>query len=356
MPRSSSAEQQIQRASERSAEPATCLPAQLDVLIVDNDDASREALRAAIVRLGHRCRSAETGREAIKAHRERRADVIVSDWRIPGIDAMDLCRRVRALDGPTYTYVLVVSARAEKRDFIEAVRAGAEDYLPKPVDPDDLEARLIAAGRVVHACRQLAERNVVLRHDSQAFFRVARIDALTQVANRLKLEEDLEALQAHVSRYRRRTTVAMCDLDSFKLYNDRYGHLVGDDALRRVAHAIRSNVRRADQVYRYGGEEFLIIMPEQSPADVAVALERVRAAVEGLALAHAPRARHPVLTLSIGVAAIDPVGHDSVRDAIALADEALYGAKASGGNGVRRAPRIERRLAQGANDPGSMER
>jgi DNA-binding response OmpR family regulator len=147
--------------------------AHLDVLVVDDEFATRAGLCAAVIRLGNNCRGVARGLEALEAHNERRADVIVSDWRMPGIDGMELCRRVRALDVGTYTYLLFTSGHASKRDFVDAVRAGADDYLPKPVDLDDLEARLIAAARVVCAYRQLAERNVVLRHDSQAFFRAA---------------------------------------------------------------------------------------------------------------------------------------------------------------------------------------
>jgi diguanylate cyclase (GGDEF)-like protein len=284
--------------------------------------------------LGHRCRVAANGLEALAAHMEYRADVIVSDWTMPGIDGMELCRRVRALDGGTYTYLLFTSGHARKRDFVDAVRAGADDYLPKPVDLDDLEARLIAAARIVGAYRQL-DRNVALRHDSQVFFRAARVDPLTQVANRLQLEEDLDALQAEMSRSARGATVAMCDLDGFKRFNDRYGHPAGDQALQRVAHAIRSSIRRADQVYRYGGEEFLVVLPEQSLAHATAAMERARAAVEGLAILHAPGARLRFLTVSVGMASVEPAGGRSVREAIARADQALYRVKAGCGNGVR---------------------
>jgi len=310
----------------------------LDVLVADDDPYSRAALCSAVVRLGHRCRTVTSGLEALEAHGERRADVIVTDWAMPDIDGMELCRRVRELDGGTYTYLLFTSSRAGKRDFVEAVRAGADDYLPKPVDLDDLEARLLAAARVVSAYRQLEKRNVVLRHDSQAFFRAARVDPLTHVANRLRLEEDLEALQAQISRYGRHAVLAMCDLDDFKRYNDRYGHPAGDLALQRIAHAIRGSLRRADQVYRYGGEEFLVVLPEQTPADAVAAMDRMRAAVEGLAITHAPGARQPIVTVSVGLASIDSAEDHSVKDAIERADEALYRAKAEGGNRVRGAP------------------
>jgi diguanylate cyclase (GGDEF)-like protein len=321
------------------AEPSQPLPAvfPLDVLIVDDDPRSREALCIAVGRLGYRCRGAADGREALAAHQRRRADVIVSDWAMPEMDGMDLCRRVRALDGGTYTYLLFVSGHAAKRDFVEAVRAGADDYLPKPVDLDDLEARLIAAGRIVGAYRQLAERNVVLRHDSEAAYRAARVDALTGVANRLQLEEDIEVLQPKVSRYGRLAAIAMCDIDGFKRYNDHCGHPVGDEALRRIAGAIAGGLRRADRVYRYGGEEFLVILEEQPIAAALAAMDRVRATVEVLGIEHAPSARLPVLTVSVGVASIEPAAERSVQDAIARADRGLYRAKAAGGNTTARA-------------------
>ncbi len=316
--------------SDRKDAPSPARP--LDVLVVDDDPPAREALATAIESFGHRCRLAADGIEALAMHRARPADVIVSDWRMPGMDGMDLCRRVRALDGGTYTYLLFTSARASKRDFVDAVRAGADDCLWKPIDIDELEARLIAARRVVTAYRSLAERNVDLRRDSQTFFLEARVDSLTGVANRLRLEEDIEALQAQVTRYKRRVSVAMCDLDRFKRYNDHYGHLAGDEVLRRVAEAIRANVRRADQVYRYGGEEFLVVLPEQAPGEAAAAMDRVRMAIERLRIAHSPDAGQSVLTISVGLAPIASQGASSVRDAIARADRALYRAKAEGRN------------------------
>ena len=221
------------------------------------------------------------------------------------------------------------------------MRAGADDYLPKPIDLDDLEARLIGAARIVRAYRQLARSNVVLHHDSEVSFRAARVDPLTQVANRLQLEEDIEALQSKTSRYGRPVVVSMCDLDGFKRYNDRYGHPAGDEALRRVAQAIRSTLRRADQVYRYGGEEFLTVLHEQFMAAAVAAMERVRAAVEGLAIEHAPGSRFPLLTVSVGVASVDPAEEHSVQRAIVRADEALYRVKGSGGNRVFSSPTRE---------------
>lgn len=314
--------------------PATALDV-LDVIVADDDLDSRQAVCAAIRALGHRCRGASTGLAALDEHRAHRADVIVSDWRMPGIDGMELCRRVRALDAGTYTYICFMSGHARKRDFVDAVRAGADDYLTKPIDLDDLEARLIAAARVVRAYRRLALSNVELRHDSQTYFRAARVDPLTHLANRLRLDEDLALLDAQRARYGRPISVAMCDIDQFKRYNDHHGHLAGDEALRRIAGAIRHSLRTGDHVYRYGGEEFLVILPEQTEETAAAAMERVRAAVEALAIAHAPGAARPVVTISIGLTPVDAAKDRAVRDAIARADRALYAAKAAGGDLVR---------------------
>jgi diguanylate cyclase (GGDEF)-like protein len=124
----------------------------------------------------------------------------------------------------------------------------------------------------------------------------------------------------------------MCDLDGFKRYNDHYGHVAGDEILRRVARAIGSGLRKADRIYRYGGDEFLVILPEQFPGHASKPMDRARKAVEVLDIAHAPGRPHPSLTLSIGLAATSSKTERSVEDAIERADHAMYRAKAAGGN------------------------
>jgi diguanylate cyclase (GGDEF)-like protein len=304
----------------------------LHVLVAESDAHARDALRGAIAAFGHDCQVAASTSEALAAHRAAPADVFIADWRTLGLECSELCRRVRSLHRRAYTYVLFTGEAASKRELVDAVRAGADDYLSKPIEIADLEARLLAASRVVAAYRALATRNADLRRDRRTCFRSARVDAVTRVANRLRLDEDLEALQGLASRYRRRASIAMCDVDGFKRYNDHYGHLAGDYALRRIAHAIRTSVRRSDAVYRYGGDEFLVVLHEQGQAEAAVAMARVRAAVESLSIAHSPQARRAVLTLSVGLAPVLPGGEHSVVDAIAEADKALYRAKAGGGN------------------------
>jgi len=125
----------------------------------------------------------------------------------------------------------------------------------------------------------------------------------------------------------------MCDVDRFKLLNDSYGHVAGDDALRHIARAARESLRRGDQVYRFGGDEFLVLLPEQGRVQAGAAMERVRAAVEALRIAHAPEARLPIVTISIGLAVMAG-GTRTVQEAIMSADRALYRAKGAGGNSL----------------------
>jgi diguanylate cyclase (GGDEF)-like protein len=216
-----------------------------------------------------------------------------------------------------YTYVLVLSGAAGEEAAREAMEAGADDVLHKPLDPADLERKLIAAERVTTLHRRL--------HAD------ARHDPLTGVGNRLRLAEDLEVVCGRVERYGHAYCVAMVDVDRFKAYNDASGHRSGDDVLRAVASALRDTVRTGDTIYRYGGEEFVVLLPEQTLDGAARAGERLRAAVEGLALPH-PEGRS--VTVSVGVAGLGD-GSCSPDELFELADQALYEAKAAGRNQVQ---------------------
>jgi diguanylate cyclase (GGDEF)-like protein len=320
------------RASASYADASSGRP--IEVMVVDPDARLRTWLGSRITGLGYRCRLASRGLEALRMHRAKAADVFVVDWELDDDEGLELWRRLRARERGRYTYVLCTSELAAKLDAVEVVRAGADAFLPKPVDAEELEARLVAAERVVRAYRELADRNVDLRHETRAFFVSARVDPLTGIANRLRLEEDVRTLQGQMSRYGRDASIAMCDVDSFKKYNDHHGHLRGDDALRRIASSIRTSLRTADDVYRYGGEEFLVVLREQGLDAASAAMDRVRLGVQRLGIPQAPDAPLPVLTISVGTARIERHGTQTVREAIDRADRALYRAKAEGGNRV----------------------
>ncbi len=305
----------------------------LRVLVVEDDDGARETLVNAIRHMGHDCRGARDGLEGWELHRNERADVILSDWMLPGMDGLELCRRTRVTrDQGSYTYFIVVTSFHDREHFIRAMEAGADDYYSKPVDLDELRTRLVAAARMLEVYRELAEKNALLRRDSQASFRLARLDPLTQVANRLSMDEDLRALWARAKRYGHHYSIAMCDLDRFKAFNDHFGHLAGDDALRRVAGAMRTELREGDGLYRYGGEEFVILLPEQGLVQAAHAMNRVREAIRNLAI---PAPNDGPLTVSIGIAELDAEHDGSADDWLRRADGALYHAKEAGRDRIR---------------------
>jgi diguanylate cyclase (GGDEF)-like protein len=309
---------------------------QTRVLVVDDDDDFRGALRAALIDLGYTCVAAKAGDEAWWLHRSIRFDVVICDWMMPGMDGLELCRRIRLHSGDRYTYLILMTGLADKAHVVQGLREGADEYLTKPFDLDLLQARLVSARRVIDHERKLFTRNALLQRNGERAFQAARADALTRLGNRLRLDEDLAALAGRASRYGHRYSLALSDVDHFKRYNDRYGHLAGDAALRRVAEAMHESLRAGDVLYRFGGEEFVAILPEQALADAAIAMERVGAAVARLRIAHEDNRPFGVLTISTGVAELVLNSGSSQEDWLRRADVALYRAKRQGRNRVIR--------------------
>jgi diguanylate cyclase (GGDEF)-like protein len=302
------------------------------VLVADNEPSSRLLAEMALRDLGHECDTVTDGAEAWDAFRSYRPDVVIGDLAMPGLDGLELCRNIRAHPGG-YTYFILVTGQGMRDQIVEAMNAGADDYLIKPLDPGDLRIRLIAAARVTSLHRQLAKQHTELEVLKDELVAVARRDPLTGLGNRRALQDDLDLLEARVGRYGHRYCIAMLDVDHFKSYNDNYGHQAGDQILVAVATQIRSQARAGDGLYRYGGEEFLCVFPEQSLANGVQATQRMRTAVQGLAIPHA-YSSHGVLTLSAGVATLDPAYSHSADEVLKKADEALYRAKRLGRNRV----------------------
>ena len=250
------------------------------------------------------------------------------------MDGLDLCQRVRASQRETYTYFMLLTSLEGKQHFMQGMQAGADDYLTKPLDREELRVRLQVAARVTSLHHQLAEKTRELERANHALAESARRDPLTGLGNRLQLREDLYRLQRWLDRYGRGFGVALCDVDRFKLYNDRYGHVAGDDVLQRISRSVAETIRSGDMAYRYGGEELLIIMPEQSAETSLIAMERVREAVERLAITHVANRPYGVVTISVGLVAIGQ-GEQLPWDVVLnRADAALYRAKAEGRNRV----------------------
>jgi diguanylate cyclase (GGDEF)-like protein len=304
------------------------------ILIAEDDALSRILLKIAVEQSGHDCLVTEDGAQAWELFQGSHVDVVISDRLMPGMDGIELCRRIRQAPQRGYTYFIFLTALGQQQQLLAGIEMGADDYLTKPLNHNDLRMRLLVAARITALHQQLAEQQREMEHLNAQLFAQARRDPLTQLGNRLQLQEDLDLLAGQMERYGHRYCAVMCDVDHFKAYNDHYGHLAGDAVLQAVGRTIARSCRSGDLVYRYGGEEFLLILPEQSLAAAMMATERTRAAVEQLGLAHAAKLPAGIVTISAGVAALEPHTGTSVHRWLRAADSALYRAKAAGRNRV----------------------
>jgi diguanylate cyclase (GGDEF)-like protein len=296
------------------------------VLVADDDPGSLLVAKAAVERSGHECLAAADGDEAWALYLAHQPDVVVTDWMMPGMDGLALCRAIRAREADLYTYIVLLTSQGSRDDVLAGLEAGADDYVTKPLDPFVLHARLLVALRVTTLHADLARYRKMLAQQ-------ARTDPLTGLHNRLKLSEDLERLHARSVRYAEDYCVAMCDVDNFKSYNDIYGHQAGDLALRAVAAALAGQARTTDGVYRFGGEEFLLVLPNQSQLGAKALMERALDSVRDLKIAHSgdPLGQ---LTLSAGISAFTAENRLDAETLLGEADAALYAAKAAGRNRV----------------------
>jgi diguanylate cyclase (GGDEF)-like protein len=303
------------------------------ILVADDEPTTRLIAQAALDDLGHDCLTVPDGARAWDAYRAERPDVVISDWMMPGMTGPQLCRNIRQQPARDYAYFIMLSVNGTSGDIFEGMTAGADDYLVKPLDINDLEARLVVAARVTALHGELAQQRSELDGLNQDLASIVRLDPLTGVGNRRALQEDLDLLDEQLKRYGDGYCLALLDIDLFKSYNDTYGHQAGDLALRAVATQLSHQARSGDRVYRYGGEEFLCLFPEQSLASGARAVQRMRTAVERLAVLHVNNPRG-VLTISAGLAVQDPEQPRLAAQVFKEADDGLYRAKKLGRNRV----------------------
>ena len=227
---------------------------------------------------------------------------MISHRWMPGIDGIELCRRVRARQNDNkYVYFIFVTSSGDKRRIVDANQAGADDYLVKPLDMDQLATRLVVPERITRLHERIAAQQAQLELLNRRLFDQARTDPLTGLYNRLKLREDLDLLSAKAGRRPGPYCALMFDIDNFKAYNDTYGHLAGDKVLATVAGLLLKTLRQGDQAYRYGGEEFLVLLEKTLLPQAVLVAESCRQAVQALELPHAASPQR-IVTVSVGVA------------------------------------------------------
>ncbi len=298
----------------------------MKILVADDDPLNRHLLQGLLTTWGYEMIFASDGEEAWQILRQKNAPKLaILDWMMPGKDGTEICREIRNYQDSSYTYILLLTANLDKEDIITGLEAGADDYLTKPFNPNELRARLRAGRRIIELQEQLHAAYEQLR------FQAAH-DTLTGVKSRAAI---LEALQAELARARRRQDpvgILLADLDRFKEVNDTFGHLAGDAVLRETAKRMLSSVRSYDTVGRYGGEEFLIVVPGCDVSSLVNRAEALRMAVA----AESVKTREGLIsiTVSLGVTVGGGSRPTDVEPLLRAADTALYQAKNNGRNRV----------------------
>ena len=303
------------------------------ILIAEDDTVSRLIIEAKVAQLGHDFVSAANGEEAWQVFQQDSVGVVISDRSMPGMNGLELCRRVRSWPGSNkYIYFIFVTSSSDKNRVLDANEAGADDYLVKPLDTVQLATRLVVAERITRLHERLASQQSQLEVLNRQLFDQARMDPLTGLHNRLKLREDLDLLAQRNVNDAGLLCALMFDVDNFKSYNDTYGHFAGDEILTRVADILLKNLRQDDRKYRFGGEEFLVILEGTPLREGCRAAELCRNAIQNLQIPHAASAQ-TIVTISAGGAQWAQTD-ETVNAWLKNADAALYQAKSLGRNRV----------------------
>ena len=312
----------------------------MKILVVDDDPVAAFALLSLIEDLGHSVELADDGLHALRHLEAAHFDVVFSDWMMPGIDGIELCRRLRDRQTGPYVYVILVTSRDASEDRWKGLEAGADDFLIKPADLGDVRARLIVAQRILAMQAKLRETMqnleaayVELGKANSQLHTLASTDGLTDINNHRSFQDRLRQLTAAAIRTSTPLSLLILDLDNFKAYNDTFGHPAGDEVLKRIARILGDEARDSDHVARYGGEEFVVILPDTGEDAARAAGERFRAAIE------AADWRLRTITASIGVSTLEGPSMDPAS-MIEQADRALYASKKAGRNCVVHANNI----------------
>jgi two-component system, cell cycle response regulator len=292
------------------------------ILIADDDVLSRRMLELTLQKLGHEVIVVSGGAEALQQLSVADAPrLAILDWVMPELDGLDVCRLLRKRQDP-YVYVILLTARSEHKDIVTAFDADVDDFLAKPFDASELRARLRSGARILELQEGLLRSQEELR-------RQATHDHLTGTLTRRAVVHQLDLELRRAARDGSSIAVLLADLDHFKRVNDEYGHSAGDAVLLEAAARMRSVLRGHEAIGRYGGEEFLIVLPNCGPSEAATVAARACLALSTTPIEAAGSTLR--MTMSVGIATA-PVGADSARDLVDSADQALYRAKAAGRN------------------------
>jgi len=315
----------------------------IKVLLVDDQLLVGEAVRRALLQEPkvefHYCANPT---EAIRVAKEIKPTVILQDLVMPNVNGLDLVREYRADPATRGTPIIVLSSKGDPTVKSDAFQAGANDYLVKLPDQIELIARIRYHSMAYvnqlqrdEAYRALRESQQQLMETNRELERLTNVDGLTGLSNRRYFNEYMDAEWKRAARSNKPLSILMIDVDHFKLYNDTYGHIAGDDVLRKVALALKQGCRRStDLAARYGGEEFAVVLPETPFAEIQRLGEKICQAVEALGLPHSASSAGKCVTISVGGSTTVPQHGEAFSQLVDTADKALYEAKRAGRNRV----------------------
>ena len=294
-----------------------------NILVVEDDKDSRELLKTYLMKWNYRVYEAYNAQNAFEILKKKRIHIALIDWILPGISGIEICNKLRENHKDSYLYIIIITGKKTKDDVVEALSNGADDYIMKPFNFEELKLRIEAGIRIVNFQENL-------KSCYEELYKQTIEDSLTGLLNRKTI---LEKLQIELERHKRldsELSIIMCDIDYFKKINDTYGHLAGDYILKKVGEIFRNNLRRYDFAGRYGGEEFLVILPHTNIFTAKKVAERIKLEVEKKIFNYG--SNKIKITISFGICSSKYV--KSLEDIIFKADKALYYAKSKGRNRI----------------------
>jgi diguanylate cyclase (GGDEF)-like protein len=296
----------------------------LSVLVVDDSPVCRKLVEQALEAQEYCVTFAKSGREALDIFAQQASDIIVTDWMMPDVSGVELCERIRRTE-LAYTYVILLTSISDKEMIVKGLAAGADDYLTKPFDPGELNARIGVGRRIICLQRDIEAKNLLLQE-------AARTDSLTGLPNRRAIEEWAERQIRGATRHGYPLWVVLADLDSFKNVNDTYGHDAGDVVLQKFSELLRATTRASDICGRMGGEEFVMVMTHVERKDITSTVDRLREQFGSMVFRFG--AATASVTSSFGIAGFEAKGCTEFSQLLRRADAALYAAKRAGRNRV----------------------
>ena len=301
------------------------------VLVADDSPVYRKRVEQALSQESCSVMFANSGQQAIEIFEREHPSLVITDWVMPDLTGIELCQKIRAGAGSPYTYIIILTSNAEKENVVQGFSAGADDYLTKPFDRNELLARVRVGHRLIDLHRQIEAKNRLLEE-------LALTDSLTGLPNRRAIEAWAERQLSGAARHGFPLWVVLIDLDRFKRVNDAYGHDAGDMVLKRFAEILKANTRHSDISGRIGGEEFLQVLTHADESNVRVVVERVR---EQFAAEQFKWGGKTVsVTASFGIAGFWGKTAPEFSKLVSQADAALYRSKDHGRNRIEVEPLV----------------